>query len=118
MRSRAPWHAACGSQPQENATGRASMASASLGEITRLVDAALNTVGLGCVVGSLLARRSGDRGTGIALSTIGLALASVSAWLGGEMVYRLGTAVSRDAWVPSVPDFVRVGRLDALPEGK
>src|SRR5437762_3719543 len=61
-----------------------------------LVHAALNTVGLGCVVGSLLARRSGDRGTGIALSTIGLALASASAWLGGEMVYRLGTAVSRN----------------------
>jgi nitrite reductase/ring-hydroxylating ferredoxin subunit len=83
-----------------------------------LVHAMLNSLGLGCFVWSLLARRGGSRGLGMALSTLGLALASVSAWLGGELVYRLGTGVSRTAWEPSVDEFLPAASADALEEGK
>jgi nitrite reductase/ring-hydroxylating ferredoxin subunit len=70
------------------------------------------------MVGSLFARRAERRGLGIVLSTTGLALASFSAWLGGELVYRLGTNISRIAFQPSVQDFQVVGRADELEEGK
>jgi nitrite reductase/ring-hydroxylating ferredoxin subunit len=82
------------------------------------VHAALNTLGLGCMVGSLFARRADQRGLGIGLSTTGLALATVSAWLGGDLVYRLGTNVRRIAFQPGVPEFQVVARADELQEGK
>jgi nitrite reductase/ring-hydroxylating ferredoxin subunit len=70
------------------------------------------------MVGSLFARRADQRGLGIILSTTGLALASFSAWLGGELVYRLGTSVSRIAFQPSVAEFQVVARADELEDGK
>ena len=82
------------------------------------VHAALNTLGLGCMVGSLFARRADQRALGIGLSTTGLALATVSAWLGGDLVYRLGTNVNRSAFQPGVPEFQAVARADELQEGK
>ena len=82
------------------------------------VHAALNSVGLGFMVGSLFARRADQRGLGIIVSTTGLALASFSAWLGGELVYRLGTSVSRIAFQPSVAEFQVVARADELVDGK
>jgi len=82
------------------------------------VHAALNSAGLGFMVGSLFARRADQRGLGIILSTTGLALASFSAWLGGELVYRLGTNVSRIAFQPNVEDFQVVARVDELEDGK
>jgi nitrite reductase/ring-hydroxylating ferredoxin subunit/uncharacterized membrane protein len=85
-----------------------------------LVHAMLNSLGLGCFVASLVARRGESRGLGVALSALGLALASISAWLGGELVYRLGTGVSRTAWEPSVDDFLPLPApsADALESGK
>jgi nitrite reductase/ring-hydroxylating ferredoxin subunit/uncharacterized membrane protein len=80
--------------------------------------AVLNSVGLGFMVASLFARRGGQRGLGIALSTTGLTAATISAWLGGELVYRLGVGVSRIAFQPGVPDFQVVARADELEEGK
>ncbi|MBV9356380.1 MAG: Rieske 2Fe-2S domain-containing protein, partial [Chloroflexi bacterium] len=85
---------------------------------TGLVHGLLNTAALGCFVGSLAARRSDRRRLGLLLSATGLSIASVSAWLGGDLVYRLGTGVSRDAWLPPVTDFQRVMQLADLPEGK
>jgi nitrite reductase/ring-hydroxylating ferredoxin subunit/uncharacterized membrane protein len=83
-----------------------------------LVHAALNVAGLGLMIGSLFARRANQRGLGIGLSTLALTLATFSAWLGGELVYRFGTAVTRLAFEPPVEDFVSVARADALQEGK
>jgi nitrite reductase/ring-hydroxylating ferredoxin subunit/uncharacterized membrane protein len=85
---------------------------------TGLVHGLLNVVAVSCFSGSLVARRGDRRGLGLLLSAAGLAIASVSAWLGGDLVYRLGTAVSRDAWLPAVTDFHPLMPLDQLPEGK
>jgi nitrite reductase/ring-hydroxylating ferredoxin subunit len=83
-----------------------------------LVHAALNSAGLTLMIGSLFARRANQRGLGIGLSTLGLTFASVSAWLGGELVYKLGTNVSRIAFEPRVAEFQTVARVGTLQEGK
>lgn len=84
-----------------------------------LAHAILNTGALGCFAMSLLARRSGSRALGAGLSATGLALASVSAWIGGELVYNAGTAVSRTAWEPmGTGDFQVAARAESLSEGQ
>jgi nitrite reductase/ring-hydroxylating ferredoxin subunit/uncharacterized membrane protein len=90
------------------------------GESKRMgfIHAILNTVGLGLMLGSLFARRADQRGLGIVLSTIGLGLASFSAWVGGELVYKLGTNVSRNAFQPGAEQWQAVASADALTPGK
>jgi len=83
-----------------------------------LIHAALNTVGLVCMLGSLFARRADQRGFGISLSALGLSFTTFSAWLGGELVFRQGTGVNRTAWLPSVDEFVNVMPFDQLEPGK
>jgi nitrite reductase/ring-hydroxylating ferredoxin subunit/uncharacterized membrane protein len=85
---------------------------------TGLVHGLLNTAALGFFVSSLAARRNDRRGLGLLLSAAGLSIVSVAAWLGGDLVYRLGTGVDHDAWVPPVPDFQPLMPLADLPEGK
>ena len=83
-----------------------------------LVHALLNSAALGCYVGSLIARRAGNRGFGIGLSTAGLAVNLWSAYLGGELSYRLGQGVNRNAWRPQAPEFQVAAPADSLPEGQ
>jgi nitrite reductase/ring-hydroxylating ferredoxin subunit len=83
-----------------------------------LVHALLNSAALVCMVSSLFARRADQRGMGIGLSTIGLALSSVSAWIGGELVFRQGTGVNRTAWQPGVDEFRAVLPADQLTAGQ
>jgi nitrite reductase/ring-hydroxylating ferredoxin subunit/uncharacterized membrane protein len=83
-----------------------------------LVHALLNSVGLVFMTGSLFARRTERRALGIGLSTTGLFLASISAWLGGHLVYVLGTNVSRTAFEPTLDEFQAVARADDLEQGK
>jgi nitrite reductase/ring-hydroxylating ferredoxin subunit len=83
-----------------------------------LVHAFVNVGALTCFTGSLLARRAGQRGPGVCLSTVGLSLASFSAWLGGDLVFALGNVVNRTAWEPEVGEFQTAARLDELPEGQ
>ena len=85
---------------------------------TGMVHALLNSAGLVCMIASLFARRADSRGFGIGLSTIGLALSTLSAWLGGELVYRAGTNISRNAFVPRVDEFKVVTSAAALQPGK
>ena len=82
------------------------------------VHAVLNVAGLSLVLLSLNERLKGRRGTGIALSTAGYALASISAWLGGELVYLLGTGISRNVFDPIAADFVVAADASTLAEGK
>jgi nitrite reductase/ring-hydroxylating ferredoxin subunit/uncharacterized membrane protein len=84
---------------------------------TGLVHAILNSAGLVCMIASLFARRAEMRALGFGLSTTGLALTTFSAWLGGELVYRMGTMVNRNAWLPAVDEFRAVIRADALESG-
>jgi len=90
-----------------------------------LAHAALNSAALGCYTFSWLARKNGHRGLGILLSTKGLALMTVSAYLGGEISFALGYGVNRNAWSPDVADaseeldgFRPVAKLDDLREGR
>src|ERR1051326_4608281 len=83
-----------------------------------LIHALLNSAGLALIISSLFARRGNQRALGIGLSTLGLGCSSISAWLGGEMVYRFGTNVSRIAFEPAIEDFVPVANFDSLPDGK
>src|SRR5438132_9590170 len=85
---------------------------------TRLVHALLNAAGLACMLGSLFARRADQRAIGIGLSTCGLFLSGISAWLGGHLVFALGTNVNRAAFEPAIDKFQVVANADALESGK
>ena len=60
-----------------------------------LIHGALNETAFLLNVGSLLARRRGQRGLGKALSGAALGLAVAGGFLGGELVYRHGLGVGR-----------------------
>lgn len=62
------------------------------------VHGALNVAATGLYGASLLCRRAGLRGLGIALSSTGFGVAGASAWLGGELSYRYGVGVGRGAF--------------------
>jgi nitrite reductase/ring-hydroxylating ferredoxin subunit/uncharacterized membrane protein len=57
--------------------------------------ALLNVVGLSLNVASLVQRRSGNRGSGRALSAAALAISGTAAHLGGELSFGLGVRVNR-----------------------
>lgn len=61
-----------------------------------LVHAAINIAGAGIFVGSLVARRKGARSTGRSLAMLAYLLTSVSAHLGGNMIYEHKVGVRED----------------------
>ena len=81
---------------------------------TGLVHALLNSAGLAFMIGSLFARRTERRALGVGLSTAGLFLSGMSAWLGGHLVFSLGTNVSRTVFEPPIDEFQVVARADAI----
>lgn len=83
-----------------------------------LVHALLNSAGLTCMIASLFARRGNQRALGIGLSTVGLSLASLSAWIGGHLVYVLGSNVNRQAFEPTATEFTVVARAESLQPDK
>jgi nitrite reductase/ring-hydroxylating ferredoxin subunit/uncharacterized membrane protein len=83
-----------------------------------MVHALLNSAGVACMVASLFARRGNQRALGIGLSTAGLCLSGFSAWLGGHLVYALGTNVNRQAFEPTVDEFKVVMPADKLEAGQ
>jgi len=85
---------------------------------TGLVHALLNSAGLVCMVGSLVARRAEQRAIGVCLSTLGLGLSSFAAYLGGHLVFAMGTNVSRTAFEPRLEEFQVVAGAGSLEPGK
>lgn len=83
-----------------------------------LTHAVINSLALTSYVGSLVARRRGNRGVGVALSTLGWMAMACGAWLGGELVYRLGVIVDRTAFDPETDEFRVAARADELVEGE
>jgi len=86
--------------------------------------AALNSAALACYSASWLARRSGHRGIGVTLSTLGFSLVGMSGYLGGELSYTLGQGINRNAWSPDVEqlapspsEFVPIIKADDVREG-
>ena len=82
--------------------------------------AVLNAAALGLYVGSLAARKRGQGGLGLALSYAGLGVASGSAAVGGHMSYALSSGVSHATTAARAltQDWMDLGPLDDLPEGR
>jgi nitrite reductase/ring-hydroxylating ferredoxin subunit/uncharacterized membrane protein len=81
-----------------------------------LAHALLNSAALMMYSSSLGLRLSGRRGAGVALSTLGYAVALVSSYLGGDMVFGKGTGVNHTAWQVQPEDYVAAIAESALAE--
>jgi len=66
---------------------------------------------------SLLARRRGDRGRGLALSLAGVAVATASAWLGGRLSFVKGVGVNQTAFEAPPTDWTPVATAEEAREG-
>jgi nitrite reductase/ring-hydroxylating ferredoxin subunit/uncharacterized membrane protein len=84
------------------------------------VHATMNTVALGLYVGSLTARAKGRGGLGRALAYAGLGVAGGSAAIGGHMSYAQSSGASHAATAARAlsSDWIDLGPLDDLPEGR
>ena len=82
-----------------------------------LIHALLNLVAATLYSASLLNRLAGHRSTGKLLSTAGFSTVLVSSYLGGDLAYRLGTQVDRNAWTFDLREFAPAMREnDLLPD--
>lgn len=82
-----------------------------------LAHALINTVGLGLNVTSLALRAGGNkrsRGTARLLSAGGYVLNAASAFVAGELIYNLGQAINRNAWVDSPERYTDVASVEDL----
>ncbi len=84
------------------------------------VHAVMNTVALGLYVGSLAARAKGRGTLGRALAYAGLGVAGGSAAVGGHMSYAQSSGASHAATAARAlsSDWIDLGPLDDLPEGR
>lgn len=80
--------------------------------------ALLNSLSLGMFLLSIRARKTGNRDTGTKLSLMGLGLSLMSAWLGGDMVYRLRVGVNHARGGARLEDWTPVLSSDLLGEGE
>ncbi len=83
-----------------------------------ITHAMLNGLAVLAYTASLLRRARGQRGSAVALATLGYGLLLVSSDLGGRMVYHLGTLVNRQAWTQGPTEFTPVLAAASLPEGQ
>ena len=83
-----------------------------------LVHALLNTVALVLHIASLLARRRGRRGRGVALSLTGLAAVTAGGYLGGHLAYRLASGVDRTTFDEPPDDWEDVLAEASLSVGR
>lgn len=80
--------------------------------------AGLSTAATVLYAGSLVARQQGRRGAGRALAVAGYGIASVSAWLGGDLAYDLGLGVNHLAFQQLPEDWIDVAGVDELEDSK
>ncbi|MGI5862123.1 MAG: Rieske 2Fe-2S domain-containing protein [Myxococcales bacterium] len=81
-----------------------------------LVHALLNVAAVGAFGSSLAMRLRGNYSAGKALAAGGYAFAAAGAYLGGHLVYTLGTQVDRNAWAGEADEFTAVMEESDLPE--
>ncbi|MFI5266130.1 MAG: Rieske 2Fe-2S domain-containing protein [Chloroflexota bacterium] len=84
---------------------------------TGLAHALLNTGALAMFLTSLALRRSGARAPGILASLTGYGLALSASYLGGDLVFRMGTQVNRTAWIEGPDDWTGAIADADVPEG-
>ena len=75
-----------------------------------VMHSSLNTVATGLYVGSWVLRARGQRHAGVVTAVAGLAVTSLSGWLGGHLSYTLGVGVEEDA-------FTRQAAEGSMPAG-
>lgn len=84
-----------------------------------MAHAIVNVAGLGLNVASLALRiGGGNRGVARTLSASGYIINALAAYIAGELVYNLGQAVNRTAWVSGPEKFTDVAAVDDLPIGE
>lgn len=86
-----------------------------------MAHALLNVAGLTMNLGSLAMRMVGNRrNRGIArlLSAAGYLTAATAAYVAGDLVFNLGMAINRDAWVSGPKEFTDVASVAELQDGK
>ncbi len=80
--------------------------------------AVVNSAGLMLFLTSLVARRRGRRAKGMALSMAGLSLATAGAFLGGDLVFRFGVQVNRNAFTAGPGKWREVAEDSEVSEGE
>ncbi len=78
----------------------------------------INTVATLVYVAALVLRLTGNQFPGFIVSTVGLVILLLGAYLGGELVFGKGTQVNHTAWQESPEEFVAVAEEAAVEEGK
>jgi nitrite reductase/ring-hydroxylating ferredoxin subunit/uncharacterized membrane protein len=76
----------------------------------------MNLAGFGLYLLSMISRRNGDRKRGVFLSSFALGMLTVSAWLGGELVYRYQVGVNKSRRAKSPENWIDVMDEAALEE--
>lgn len=79
------------------------------------IHAATNIAVSGLYGASLLARASKKRGLGIALSLVGMGLVGFSGWLGGELSFKYGVGVRKEAFKASRSSRRNIEEVDLEP---
>jgi len=102
------------------ATGAADWADYNDDRVRRVgtVHAIANSVALMLYVASLVARRRGRRGRGVALSLAGLGAMATGGYLGGHLAYGLGANVDRTTYDEGPDDWQDAVALDSLADGR
>ena len=86
-----------------------------------MAHALINVAGLTLDIGSLALRTGGNgrnRGAARALSAGGYLLTALAAYVAGELVFNLGQAINRDAWVAGPDKFTDVASTNDLVDGQ
>jgi len=82
-----------------------------------LLHAATNSVALSLMLGSLRARRRGDRGRGKALALAGAGALTAGGWLGGHLSYAQGIGVDQTTFDPGPTEWTRALAASEVSEG-
>jgi nitrite reductase/ring-hydroxylating ferredoxin subunit/uncharacterized membrane protein len=78
----------------------------------------INTLATLVYVVALVLRLTGSQFPGLIVSTVGLVILLLGAYLGGELVFGKGTQVNHTAWQETPEEFVVVAEETAIEEGK
>jgi nitrite reductase/ring-hydroxylating ferredoxin subunit/uncharacterized membrane protein len=83
-----------------------------------IAHAVVNTAGLACFTASLMARRRGRRGAGVALGMVGHAFVGLGGFLGGHLTYGTGVGVDTTAFQTGPEEWTDLIAADELAEGR
>jgi nitrite reductase/ring-hydroxylating ferredoxin subunit/uncharacterized membrane protein len=83
-----------------------------------IAHAMVNTAGLACFTASLVARRRGRRGAGVALGMVGHAFVGLGGFLGGHLTYGTGVGVDTTAFQTGPEEWTDLIAADELAEGR